>query len=45
MMRPFGAAPLLDQACHMGDIFSELEAKLKRLEMFEKEAMIDMAPS
>jgi adenylate cyclase len=45
MMRPFGAAPLLDQACHMGDIFSALEAKLKRLEMFEKEAMIDMAPS
>jgi adenylate cyclase len=29
----------------MGDIFSELEAKLKRLEQFEKEAMIDMAPS
>ncbi|KAF3045128.1 cysteinyl-tRNA synthetase [Didymella heteroderae] len=45
MMRPFGSAPLLQQACHMGDIFSELEAKLKRLEQFEQEAMADMAPS
>ncbi|KZM18346.1 Adenylate cyclase [Ascochyta rabiei] len=45
MMRPMGSAPLLQQACHMGDIFSELEAKLKRLEQFEQEAMADMAPS
>ncbi|KAF1916408.1 hypothetical protein BDU57DRAFT_450275 [Ampelomyces quisqualis] len=45
MMRPFSAAPLLDQACHMGDIFADLEAKLKRLEMFEREAIVDMAPS
>jgi adenylate cyclase len=45
MMRPFGSAPLLQQACHMGDIFAELEAKLKRLEQFEQEAMADMAPS
>jgi adenylate cyclase len=29
----------------MGDIFAELEAKLKRLEMFEREAIVDMAPS
>jgi len=29
----------------MGDIFSELEAKLKRLEEFEREAAVDMAPS
>jgi adenylate cyclase len=45
MIRPFGAAPLLEQACAMGDIFTELEAKLKRLEQFEKEAMDEMAPS
>jgi adenylate cyclase len=44
-MRPFGAAPLLEQACHMGDIFTELDAKLKRLEEFEREAMEGMAPS
>lgn len=29
----------------MGDIFAELDAKLKRLEQFENEAMMDMAPS
>lgn len=29
----------------MDDIFAELEAKLKRLEQFEAEAMPDMAPS
>lgn len=29
----------------MGDIFAELDAKLKRLEQFEAEAMADMAPS
>jgi adenylate cyclase len=29
----------------MGDIFAELEAKLKRLEQFEKESMDEMAPS
>jgi adenylate cyclase len=29
----------------MGDIFSELEAKLKRLEQFEQGALEDMAPS
>lgn len=45
LMRPFGSAPLLENACHMGDIFQELEAKLKRLEQFEKEALDDMAPS
>ena len=45
MIRPFGSAPLLQNACHMGDIFSELEAKLKRLEEFEREAAVDMAPS
>jgi adenylate cyclase len=45
MVRPFGAAPLLEQACHMGDIFSELEAKLKRLEEFERGAIEGMAPS
>jgi adenylate cyclase len=45
MVRPFGAAPLLEQACHMGEIFSELEAKLKRLEQFERGAMEEMAPS
>ncbi|KAH7080648.1 hypothetical protein FB567DRAFT_109406 [Paraphoma chrysanthemicola] len=45
LVRPFGTAPLLAQACHMGDIFSELEAKLKRLEQFEKESMDEMAPS
>ncbi|KAI2485941.1 PP2C multi-domain protein [Pyrenophora tritici-repentis] len=45
MIRPFGAAPLLQQACHMGDIFTELEAKLKRLEEFERGAMEGMAPS
>ncbi|KAF2848183.1 PP2C-domain-containing protein [Plenodomus tracheiphilus IPT5] len=44
-VRPFGSAPLLEQACAMGDIFAELEAKLKRLEQFEAEAMPDMAPS
>jgi adenylate cyclase len=45
MVRPFGAAPLLEQACHMGEIFTELEAKLKRLEQFERGAMEEMAPS
>ncbi|KAL6156846.1 hypothetical protein ACJBU6_04432 [Exserohilum turcicum] len=45
LIRPFGAAPLLQQACHMGDIFTELEAKLKRLEEFERGAMEGMAPS
>jgi adenylate cyclase len=44
-MRPFGSAPLLQQACHMGDIFAELEAKLKRLEEFERGAIEGMAPS
>ncbi|KAL5113515.1 hypothetical protein ACEQ8H_008600 [Pleosporales sp. CAS-2024a] len=44
MIRPFGAAPLLQQACHMGDIFSELEEKLARLAMFERMAAKDMAP-
>ena len=29
----------------MGDIFAELDAKLKRLEQFETEAMEGMAPS
>ncbi|KAF3010796.1 cysteinyl-tRNA synthetase [Curvularia kusanoi] len=45
MMRPFGSGTLLQQACHMGDIFAELEAKLKRLEQFEQGAIADMAPS
>ena len=45
MVRPFGTAPLLEQACHMGDIFAELEGKLKKLKQFEDEAAIDMAPS
>jgi adenylate cyclase len=45
MVRPFGAAPLLDQACHMGEIFAELEAKLQRLALFEQGALEDMAPS
>lgn len=45
MMRPFGSGTLLQQACHMGDIFAELEAKLKRLEQFEQAALVDMAPS
>lgn len=45
MIRPFGAAPLLQQACHMGDIFEELKAKLNRLEQYEAEAMEGMAPS
>ena len=45
MVRPFGAAPLLEQACHMGDIFSELEAKLKRLEEFERGAIEGMPSS
>ncbi|KAF1832424.1 PP2C-domain-containing protein [Decorospora gaudefroyi] len=44
-IRPFGAAPLLEQACHMGDIFAELDAKMKRLEEFERGAMEGMAPS
>ncbi len=44
-MRPFGSAPLLQQACPMGEIFGELATKLKRLEQFEQEAMADMAPS
>jgi adenylate cyclase len=42
---PFGSAPLLEQACHMDDIFAELDAKLKRLEEFERGAMEGMAPS
>jgi hypothetical protein len=29
----------------MGDIFIELEAKLKRLNQFETEALDEMAPS
>lgn len=29
----------------MGDIFAELDAKLKRLEQYEAEAMEGMAPS
>lgn len=29
----------------MDEIFAELDAKLKRLEQFESESMIDMAPS
>ncbi|KAF1939581.1 PP2C-domain-containing protein [Clathrospora elynae] len=45
MIRPFGMVPMLEQACHMGDIFAELETKLKRLEEFEKGAMEGMAPS
>ncbi|KAF1848276.1 PP2C-domain-containing protein [Cucurbitaria berberidis CBS 394.84] len=44
-IRPFGSAPLLEQACHMGDIFAELDEKLKRLEQYEAEAMEGMAPS
>ncbi|KAJ6192791.1 phosphatase 2C-domain-containing protein [Bipolaris maydis] len=44
-MRPFGSAPLLQQACHMGDIFAELEAKLQRLAEFERGAIEGMAPS
>ncbi|KAL6707819.1 hypothetical protein ACN47E_003719 [Coniothyrium glycines] len=44
-VRPFGTAPLLQKACAMDDIFAELDAKLKRLEQFEQESMIDMAPS
>jgi adenylate cyclase len=45
LVRPFNSAPLLQQACHMGEIFLELAAKLKRLDQFEQEAMADMAPS
>ncbi|KAG9206444.1 cysteinyl-tRNA synthetase [Epicoccum nigrum] len=45
MMRPFGSGTLLQQACQMGDIFSELQAKLARLEQFEQGAITDMAPS
>jgi adenylate cyclase len=45
MVRPFGAAPLLEQACHMGDIFAELEAKMKRLALLEREVAVDLAPA
>jgi adenylate cyclase len=45
MVRPFGAAPLLEQACPMGEIFKELQGQLNRLKMFEEEAMDGMAPS
>jgi adenylate cyclase len=45
LVRPFNSGSLLQQACHMGDIFLELTAKLKRLEQFEQETMADMAPS
>lgn len=45
MMRPFGSGTFVQQACNMGDIFSELQAKLARLEQFEQGAIEDMAPS
>ncbi|KAH6644112.1 hypothetical protein C7974DRAFT_407818 [Boeremia exigua] len=45
MMRPIGSVPLVQQAGPMGDILTELAAKLKRLEQFEQAAMVDMAPS
>ncbi|KAF2115465.1 hypothetical protein BDV96DRAFT_80210 [Lophiotrema nucula] len=38
MVRPFGSSPLLQQACPMADILSELQAQLKELQQFKEEA-------
>ncbi|KAF2200568.1 PP2C-domain-containing protein [Delitschia confertaspora ATCC 74209] len=38
MVRPFGTAPLLQQACPMQDILGELAASLKELQRFREDA-------
>ncbi|KAF2878145.1 hypothetical protein BDV95DRAFT_600823 [Massariosphaeria phaeospora] len=38
MVRPFGSAPLLQQACPMGDIISELQASMQELQQYKDEA-------
>ena len=43
MVRPFGQAPLLEQACPMSDIIGELQAQLAELAQFKEEAAAQFA--
>lgn len=38
MVRPFGSRPILEQACPMADILSELQAQLKELAQYKDDA-------
>lgn len=44
MIRPFKNG-MLDQACPMADIFSDLSSQLEELKAFKENNDIDMAPS
>ena len=44
MMRPFKDG-MLDQACPMADIFSDLTSQLAELKAYKENNDIDMAPS
>jgi adenylate cyclase len=43
MVRPFGQAPLLQQACPMSDIISDLQLQLAELQQFKEEAASQFA--
>ncbi|KAF1979523.1 PP2C-domain-containing protein [Bimuria novae-zelandiae CBS 107.79] len=43
MVRPFGQTPLLQQACPMSDIISELQLQLAELQQFKEEAALQFA--
>ncbi|PSN64321.1 PP2C-domain-containing protein [Corynespora cassiicola Philippines] len=42
MVRPFGSCPILEQACPMSDIISELQAQLAELQQYKDEAASQM---
>ncbi|OCK75710.1 PP2C-domain-containing protein [Lepidopterella palustris CBS 459.81] len=45
LIRPFGSVPILQQACPMEDIFTELTNQLKDLQAFKAEASFMIAPA
>jgi adenylate cyclase len=42
MVKPFGSCPILEQACPMTDILSELQAQLKELALYKEDASSQM---
>jgi len=45
MVKPFGSGPMLQQACPMADILSELAGRLQELEQFKQEASTGLVPA
>jgi adenylate cyclase len=43
MVRPFGQASLLEQACPMADILVEVQSQLSELKQFKEEAASQFA--